>query len=159
MCPVLCNRITITINIYRAYFCPCQSFVRAMDGNITSNEYEINTSSFTKMHLKMAFAQWGPFCLGFNVLIKYKAVWIQLPPYPRRHYRTYFCEWKCSSFDSNFSEVPGDACRAYLFSTRRVIFYPESMLFFCFDTLLSITAMKGCRDNKHYSTTFQTNLI
>ena len=29
----------------------------------------IQTFSFTKMHLKMSFAKWPPFCLGLNVFI------------------------------------------------------------------------------------------
>ena len=29
----------------------------------------IQTFSFNKMHLKMSFAKWRPFCLGLNVLI------------------------------------------------------------------------------------------
>ena len=38
----------------------------------------IQTFSFKKMHLKMAFAKWRPFCLGLNVLMYYF--------YPTRQY-------------------------------------------------------------------------
>ena len=30
--------------------------------------FEIRKFSFKKMHLKMSFAKWRPFCLGLNVL-------------------------------------------------------------------------------------------
>ena len=36
--------------------------------NFSENLSDIHTFSFNKMHLKMLFGKWRPFCLGLNVL-------------------------------------------------------------------------------------------
>ena len=47
----------------------------------------IQTFSFKKMHLKMSFAKWRPFCLGLNVLMLSETVywhWLGFPPAMRQ---------------------------------------------------------------------------
>ena len=42
--------------------------IGSLGTNSSENSIEILTFSFTKMRLKVSFAKWRPFCLGFNVL-------------------------------------------------------------------------------------------
>ena len=43
--------------------------IRPSGANFREILIEINTFSFTKMHLKMSSGKWRPFCLGLNELI------------------------------------------------------------------------------------------
>ena len=51
---------------------------------------EIQTFSFTKMHLKMSSAIWRPFCLGLNVLKMYLQIESHVPI---KHDTTYNTTW------------------------------------------------------------------
>ena len=43
--------------------------IEPLGTNFSEISFGIQTSSFKKIHLKMASAKWRPFCLGLNVLI------------------------------------------------------------------------------------------
>ena len=42
--------------------------IRTLGTNLSEILSQIQTFSFKKMHLKMSYAKWRPFCLGLNVL-------------------------------------------------------------------------------------------
>ena len=62
----------------------CQAIIRTnaeilligpLGTNLSEILIEIHTFSYKKIHLKMSYGKWPPFCLGLNVLICFFTVW------------------------------------------------------------------------------------
>ena len=49
--------------------------IRTLGTNFSEILSKIHTFSFKKVHFKMSYAKWRPFCLGLNVLIPFSNQW------------------------------------------------------------------------------------
>ena len=71
--------------------------------NVSEVLIEIQTFSFKKMHLKMASANWRPFCLGLNVL----TFWSQKWPHFSYNFKCIFTTQKiCILIQTSLKFVP-----------------------------------------------------
>ena len=75
---------------------------------------EIHTFSVKKMHLKMLYGKWSPFCLGLNVL---KEKRLNLASFPQIYYQNH----TSSGPGSSSTVVTGNQQRPFILSTQPVL--------------------------------------